>query len=425
VRSGKDGEVPAPRGRARALAAAALVAAALVDAALVDAALVDAALVDAALVDAALVAVVWPRDDARRPLRMNARAAGPRAPLDAPDAPKRTAPPGRGSEASAPEEDIAVAGSVLPESLDELIRDLADDDERDNATRAMPELVALGAAAVPALLRALDSPDRQQRQLAAAVLRRIDGLTPSRRLLEVTVEGLGHDGIPDNRMPYVFNAAEGADYLARHVDAAADALVRALDSDDAQQRFLAAYVIARTGRTWALARTCGLLIEHLEDNDVPNDASLACQALFGLGAPALPYLREQAESPEPQQRRLAMRLADDIRGAPAGPSRARDVVYAPGARQRILHVLDIASRHRWMLLRRVRHGVVPVPPLRALRREHGAALVFRTAAHAARWSVLEVSTDSSPRLLVLRVHDNGHVERRNESNDGPRWLPVR
>lgn len=392
----------------------------------------------AALLVAALVAWVWPDGGERRAQRAAARAVGPRAPLHLSDRAVVREHAGKTGatepEAAATEPEAGAtepgAGAEEPEpreTLDDLVRDLADDDARGNATRAIPKLVALGVSAAGALERALDSADHQQRQLAAAVLRRIEGLPPSRRLLEITVEGLRHDGIPKGVQPYVFNAAEGVDYLARHVDAAADVLARALDSDDAQQRFAAAYVIARTGRTWALDRTCGLLIAHLEDNDVPNDASLACQALFGLGAPALPYLRRVETSPDPQQRRLAMRLVDDIvapRSADADRPAAPGVIYAPGERRRLVHVPGVVSRHRWTLLRRVRSGIVPVPSLRALRREHGDALEFR-AAHATSWSVLEVGTETRWRLLVLRVHDDGRVERRDDTDDGRRWVAVR
>ena len=83
--------------------------------------------------------------------------------------------------------------------VDALIADLKDDEVRHNAGNAMVELMAMRPLPVQALEKALESDDFQQRQAAADILRSWSDAPPSRRLLEVTVEGLADDGFPNSR----------------------------------------------------------------------------------------------------------------------------------------------------------------------------------------------------------------------------------
>ncbi len=390
----------------------------------------------AVIVATALLAVLWPRGEAQRLARLTVRgskhAANRRVAAEddsrAPGAITNTQRVSRPAPArrETPAEPATVAT---------LIRDLADDDERENATRAVALLLRMGRAAIPALDAALGSRDAQQRHFAAEILRRIEGDRPSSRLLEVTVEGLRDDDVPDDRgaRPYIYNAMAGVDYLSRHIDAAAAPLLRALWSRDGQQRFLAAYVIARTARRWDVDRVTELLIEHLQNNNVRHDASLSCEALFRLGPPALPHLRRYLLSRDAQQRRLVAKLIDDIESATAGKgvrTSFAGIIYDPGQRRRLVRIPTIPKKARWLALGRVRGSAAAIPELDGLRRQHGDKLLIIETSHTESSSIVEIGTNVhgiqtylTQRLLTLRVHYNGRIERATEGADGQRrWV---
>lgn len=331
--------------------------------------------------------------------------------------------------------------------IEVLVRDLVNDRSVGNATRAMKELSHLRAKAVPALEAALRSKNEQQRHFAAYVLRGFAPVRPSGKLLEVTVEGLRDDDIPEysRKRPFVFNATDGVDFLLRHVDAAKTPLLEALDSKDGQQRYLAAYVIAMRQRSWQAVKVSGILIEHLEDNSIKNDASLSCSALARLGAAALPHLRQAAQSSDSQQGALVAMLIRDIED----PARARhpeeavqqNVIYDPQLTERILNIPTIRKRARWQALERVADGTTPVPSLARLRAEYPGGLMVREISHTSEYSVLQFGTGpfptNNPRreldeqniwkvLLVIRVHYAGSVYRRSSNSAGEvEWIPER
>jgi len=211
---------------------------------------------------------------------------------------------------------------VVPETLEarisRLIDDLRDDDIKWNAQDAIDELSKIGMPAVPALEAALDSPDWQLRQMAAFILRddwryrsSFKEYQPSTRLLEVCVEGLRHDDLPwEGRSwrPYtitwVSNAKMGVPYLIKHAKAAELFLVKALKSEDVQQRFLVAVVLGMAGRTASLEQTVRILLPHLQNNNISDDARMATPALYHLGKAVLPYLMEALPSADDQQEQL-------------------------------------------------------------------------------------------------------------------------
>jgi len=240
-------------------------------------------------------------------------AAGLRPPAALPVRPTEASPiETKRSPAARPERLLA------PPELPHLVADLADDHVRWNAGKAMRRLARIGAPAVPALQTALDSPDHQQRQLAATVLRRLVE-TPSDRLLEVTVEGLRYDRLPwgDGRFtPAAHNEREGTVYLLAHARRVWPALIMGLDSQDGQERFLCAFLLGRSHCPTAVPRTCEILIEHLRDNRISGDALMSVNALYGLGRLALPFLVLAEPGADRQARQLLELLQLDIARPP-------------------------------------------------------------------------------------------------------------
>ena len=178
-------------------------------------------------------------------------------------------------------------GSAAGETL---VEELASDTVWMNATRALDALWETNAPPLQALHAALDSSDYQQRQLAADILRRKTEGTPQRRLLEVTVEGLRDDQYPldcvseRRTYTYLFNASRGVIFLVEHGQHARDLLLAGLDSEDYQQRFLCAYALGMNGIRDRLADTISVLLFHLQDNDIGQDACMSCRALYRLAA---------------------------------------------------------------------------------------------------------------------------------------------
>lgn len=225
-------------------------------------------------------------------------------------------------------------GRVAATGFERWIADLAHDDVRGNAQAALAELRRAGERARAALEDALRSPDHQQRQLAASLLRALGG-EPSRELLLVSLEGLRHDRIPaDPGVGLAFlhlpNARESASFLVGHARRVEDELLRGLQSVDGQERLLCAYVLAASRTQRGIERTTHVLIEHLADNDVPGDAVLASAALYRLGAAGLPFVRH-AQAGADEQALALLRLVElDVLAPPrdAGELRARKELHA-------------------------------------------------------------------------------------------------
>lgn len=181
------------------------------------------------------------------------------------------------------------AGWGAQEDPEVHVAELVDDGRRWNAGRAMRALARRGEAAFPALRRALASEDWQQRQLAAELLRR-GGAEADAALVWVTVEGLRDDwssfGREGERNLMLLNAARGFEWLRARPEVAGAELRECLIGDDAQQRFLAAVLLGVRGVEERSERICAILIPHLRDNGIPNDARMALAALERLGPEA-------------------------------------------------------------------------------------------------------------------------------------------
>lgn len=190
------------------------------------------------------------------------------------------------------------------QQVDAWVLALCDDGIPRNALEALWQLDFAGRTAVAPLEAALGSWDAQQRHLAAVALRRI-GADPTPRLVEVSVEALrGEWNRPWIGTLLAAPAAGAVRWLAQHPAAAQAALRRALGSDDPQQRFLAAFLLATGGSGVDQGYVVRELVEHLADNEIEGDAVMACHGLYRLGPPVLPALRSWRPHVDEQARQL-------------------------------------------------------------------------------------------------------------------------
>lgn len=209
--------------------------------------------------------------------------------------------------------------------LPRLIADLAADDHRWNADRAMRLLRDADPAAVPALEAALESADWQQRQFAAHVLRRVPGYEPSDAMLRVCAEGLRDDALLQGPRTYTWvnNAQEGAVYLQRVGPRAARFVTPGLSSADVQERLLCAAVAGFAGCHDLADRAVPILLDHLRDNTMTGDAQIAAPALFRFGPDIIPWLEPFEHSEDRQQRALVRLILHHLRTP--RPSRPPDL----------------------------------------------------------------------------------------------------
>ena len=195
----------------------------------------------------------------------------------------------------------------LPDAAESLRRGLVDlgaDDREGNAYRAW--LVFHGWASrararpfeaedpgVARLLReglhgALADPDRQRRQLVGHVLMSADEL-PTRALLAVAIEALDLDAFGSSTTVPAANANRAGTWLLAHLDEAGPELLGALGHPSHAVRVRAAALLAK-GRHPAHSAYVPLLIQHLADNDIEEDATLAGRSLVLLGPAARLWL---------------------------------------------------------------------------------------------------------------------------------------
>ena len=199
-----------------------------------------------------------------------------------------------------------------PTDLYQLVVDLMDDDIQWNASNAIRHLAVAGEAAIPFLEPALLSRDGQQRLLAAYVLRRIGG-PPSDALLEVSVESLRSDVPRGIIRTLVSDTRTGATlFLANHGGRARTWLVAGLSSNDPQQRYLCAFLLARDGARDYVGLISGELMPHLRDNQIAGDAIYTAHALHRLGTHVLPFLRASYFGADEQMSQLLDLIERDI-----------------------------------------------------------------------------------------------------------------
>ncbi|MGB0954335.1 MAG: hypothetical protein ACPG31_14045, partial [Planctomycetota bacterium] len=123
----------------------------------------------------------------------------------------------------------------------------------------------------------LRSPDLQERRLAAALLMKKDA-PPTDILLQEAVASLQKDAFGSSETVPIPNANRAAGYLQRHRDKAGPFLLAALDSSNMEERLRAAAILAKCRHPRPEAYV-PVLLSHLMDNEIPDDATLAGRSL--------------------------------------------------------------------------------------------------------------------------------------------------
>lgn len=207
-------------------------------------------------------------------------------------------------------------GSLNEEETDRmvelLVRDLRDDNRRDNADRAMDLLGKYARQGHPnaerALLDVLKSDDWQQRQLALSLLQRLRWNQPTDDMLDVAMEAMLDDG---GEIP--FNGHSSKRFLIANADRAAPWIKRGLQSSDVQQRLFCAIAAGEGKLHDLLPMAAPILAWHLRDNDIWRDEGDARRALEAFGVDVLPYVEPLLESDDEQQARLAKKIVDNVK----------------------------------------------------------------------------------------------------------------
>ncbi len=89
-------------------------------------------------------------------------------------------------------------------------------------------------------------------------------------------------------------------------------LEKAMESDDPQQQVVAAIVLARAGVVESIIPASEILLPHLRDNNIEDDAKFCLWALSGFGKDLLPILKEAMPKADAQQRDCMMLLTIDL-----------------------------------------------------------------------------------------------------------------
>ena len=234
-------------------------------------------------------------------------------------------------------------------TLDELLDQFRDDDIRWNYTKAASVFWSHPDLTIDYIYGALNHEDWQVRQVIAhKIWRRLqekkiyhanplkpDGswnggyyettpgdprYTVTADLVRVTIEGL-----KDDTTPYDYAAKRGLIYANAHFGTLAlipiahnwvTELEAAMESSDGQQRYLAAYILARAGVAQSVEQAAEILLPHLLENDITLDAKFSVYALGGFGEELLPILRRALPLADQQQRDLIMLLMLNISDPP-------------------------------------------------------------------------------------------------------------
>ncbi|MFG0298856.1 MAG: hypothetical protein ACF8K1_04555 [Phycisphaerales bacterium JB047] len=235
------------------------------------------------------------------------------------------------------------------DSIEVLLDQLRDDDIRHNLRRALPVLRTHPDLTPEFLYAQLNHEDWQVRQVICREIwshaaprprfvenpAREDGKWPggtlvpvdpdpdypiTETLVRVTIEGLRHDTTPydhPRRRGLIYpNANFGTSVLTPIADQWADLLINAMESDDQQQRLIAAAILSKAGITQAAPRAAQILLPHLRHNDIGEDAKFATHALFGYGQAILPHLTDALPAADTQQRNLILLIIRDIQHPP-------------------------------------------------------------------------------------------------------------
>lgn len=201
--------------------------------------------------------------------------------------------------------------------LEPMLEQLRSDEIRFNAIHATLVLYEyMDEVILQRMHELLDSDDWQQRQLAAWLIRREQPVPLTERLVEVTVEGMRDDSLPESwhievdgysYPPYTpfFNASDGVRTLLAVPLKYPQPLVDALDSDDWQQQFWAAFVLACKQHQPALEQAVAVLATHLMDDSTRRNAYYAAHAIYEAGPGVRAQIEALFDSADAQQRDIA------------------------------------------------------------------------------------------------------------------------
>ncbi|GEM_PF-1412284 len=228
---------------------------------------------------------------------------------------------------------------------DELVDQLRDDNIRHNLDRALPVLLSHPDLTPGFMYEQLEHEDWQVRQIMAReIWKHASPSTISKgytwylgrssweraptnpdypiteQLVRVTIEGLRDDttpyDFPRRRGLCYANASFGLSVLTPIAHEWSELLIRAMDSDDPQQRVLSATILGYGGVESAAQRACEILLPHLRDNDLYDDAKFCAPVLFAFGDVILPHLSEALPSADAQQRDLILLLIKNLKTPP-------------------------------------------------------------------------------------------------------------
>ena len=155
------------------------------------------------------------------------------------------------------------------------------------------------ADARPYLRALLSEPPGPARHFAACLLREMNGPRDEEALAAIC------DALRDDPWPRTYRARwrtrrfvvkESFEYLIsieRDID---EALLRGMESADAQQRLLCAAVAAYRGRTGLADAAAPILLEHVRSNRISDDAVFAAHAVYRFGPAAARWLDSAAHS---------------------------------------------------------------------------------------------------------------------------------
>lgn len=212
---------------------------------------------------------------------------------------------------------LPIATASAAPTVDELINDLRDDNVRYNAERASMAILDLRDPPSQELYDALGSDDWQQRQMACDLIWafRTWRVRPddeewfakfpiTDRLVDVSIEGLRKDKLPrdgEGNYNFVFNARNAFRGLPAAAGTYREKLEAGLRSDDYQQKLMCALILSHGGVSESADLVAPILIPHLRDNDIPEDANLAAYGLYQLGRGVIPHLEEALRTADRQQ----------------------------------------------------------------------------------------------------------------------------
>lgn len=230
--------------------------------------------------------------------------------------------PGTLSEADEIERWTQAAWQGVPASAEQLehgIEALRNDQVSGNAMAALGLLFASGSRSLRPLERALQSEDEQQRSLAACVYVCIEGHLPTPELArilaglltpgpgesfqEITprpwIASVGRANLDEQRC--AFHALCTQAQLFQYVEAQ---LEQRLQGPACAARFDAAYVIVQHAQARSRAQALAVLVDHLADNHLKDDAAQAMRQLARAPDEALPWVRAALPGRDEQQSRL-------------------------------------------------------------------------------------------------------------------------